>query len=75
MEFQVGNKVKYYFPNPNSADKRVFTGIIDFIGETFITIRNESNTQLRVTSKNFYLLENHTPNFDLAYSESENYYG
>lgn len=75
MEIMPGHKVKYIFPNPNTIEKREFVGTVDFIGETFITLRNESNTLLKVSRKNFYLLEKCTPKLENIFFESENYFG
>ncbi len=75
MNLLVGDKVRYSFPNPGVLAKKEFTGMIDFVGETFITLKNESNTLLKITSKNFHLIEPETNmNYPVS-SASENYYG
>lgn len=75
MEFLPGHKVKYNFPNPNSPNKKHFFGTVDFVGETFITIRDEANTFLKVTYKNFHLLEYDRMMNRNIFPDSDNYFG
>lgn len=68
MELTVGKLVKYNFPLPKHSDKQSFIGVVENIGETFLTVRNEQNTLLKVSYKNFdnvELLENHSSKYSL----------
>ncbi|MBI3123178.1 MAG: hypothetical protein HYZ10_02110 [Ignavibacteriales bacterium] len=53
MELSIGKLVKYNFPLPKHSDKQSFIGVVENIGETFLTVRNEQNTLLKVSYKNF----------------------
>ncbi|NLT50685.1 MAG: hypothetical protein GXX85_07205 [Ignavibacteria bacterium] len=53
MEFEINDEVIYFFPTPINEEKTCFRGKIDFLGESFITIRNIDNILLRVSYKNF----------------------
>ena len=57
MEIQTGDKVKYLFPDQNNLAKSSFIGVVDFVGDSFVTLRNEQNMLLKVSFKNFHLLE------------------
>jgi len=75
MEWIIGNSVKYNYPNPIHASKKCFVGIIDYVGETFITLKDETNTILKITYKNFHLLEPNVRFNETHSSTSENYFG
>lgn len=65
MELTIGNTVKYNFPIPANSEENFFIGVIEVIGDTFLTIRNSKNTLLKVSFKNFeniMLLENSNHN-------------
>lgn len=73
MELSVGKLVKYSFPLPQHSDKLSFIGVIENIGETFFTVRNEQNTLLKISYKNFdnvEMLDNHNSQYSqfTAYS-------
>jgi hypothetical protein len=57
MELSIGNKIKYVFPVQNGSEENCFIGTIENIGETFLTVRNSSNTILKITTKNFELIQ------------------
>ncbi len=75
MEIKLGDKFKYLFPDPNNLEKSVFVGTVDFVGESFVTLRSEQNTVLKVSFKNFHLLENCDFLKSNLYTGSENYFG
>lgn len=73
MKLSVGKLVKYNFPLPKHSDKQSFIGVVENIGETFLTLRNEQNTLLKISFKNFdnvELLEKHNSQYSqfTAYS-------
>ncbi len=53
MELSVGIKVKYIFPLPEENTNQCFVGIIETIGESFLTIRDELHTILKISYKNY----------------------
>lgn len=53
MDLSIGVKVKYIFPLPISSTKLSFTGTIEAIGESFISVRDEKNTLLKISFKNY----------------------
>ena len=57
MDIKSGDQVKYLFPESSGSGKSFFVGIVDFVGESFVALRNEHNTVLKVLFKNFHLLE------------------
>ena len=56
----VGKKMVYNYPTPNNANEKCFIGIIDFIGESIVVLKDETNKVLKVTSRNFHLLKSYT---------------
>ena len=75
MDIKTGDKVKYSFPESSGSGKSFFVGIVDFVGESFVALRNEQNTVLRVSFKNFHLLERFEYLTTGAVPFSENYFG
>lgn len=75
MDIKIGDKVKYLFPSPMVAEKSFFVGIVDFIGDTFVTLRNEQNICLKVSFKNFHLIKPSDSFFENLSFVSENYLG
>ncbi|MBU2494749.1 MAG: hypothetical protein KJ571_19165 [Bacteroidetes bacterium] len=71
---EIGDKVVYNFPNPLNSNNDKFIGILEIISDTHIYIRNEEGIRLKVSFKNFDLLELYKENqlFDI---KSENYFG
>lgn len=57
MNIQIGDKVKYTFPNPVSMHKRSVVGLIESIQETFIVMITDDKVRLKVNFKNFENLE------------------
>lgn len=53
MNFKIGDKVRYYFPEPINADNTYFSGEIEFAGVTYMVIRNLNGILLRISYKNF----------------------
>ena len=75
MEIKTGDKVKYLFPDSNNLTKSVFVGIVDFVGDSFVTLRSEQNTVLKVSFKNFHLLKRCECLTSNLFPVSENYFG
>lgn len=74
MELNVGDKVVYNFPTPLDSQKSKFTGTVEIITDSYIYLRNEEGIRLRVSFKNFDLLEIIETNHELVQA-SENYFG
>lgn len=53
MEMVVGTKIKYSFPHPVSSNNISFIGVIEYIGESYVDIRNEQNIIIRISYKNY----------------------
>lgn len=53
MELTIGIKVKYNYPLPDSKGNRSFLGTIVYIGESYLDIRSDKNTLLKVSYKNY----------------------
>lgn len=53
MELRTGDKVVYTFPDPEAAVKKTVTGIVDYLGESFIFIKCADNSKLKISYKNF----------------------
>jgi hypothetical protein len=75
MEIKTGDTVKYLFPDSSNLAKTVFVGIVDYVGDSFVTLRSEQNTVLKVSFKNFHLLEHCEYLKGNLYHVSENYFG
>lgn len=50
---QIGDTVRYTFPSPLKTGKKFVTGVIEFIGESLITVKCHDNSRLKVSFKNF----------------------
>ena len=75
MEIKTGDKVKYLFPDQDNLTKSSFIGVVDFVGDSFVTLRSEQNTVLKVSFKNFHLLERCEYVKSNLHPVSENYFG
>lgn len=53
MELTIGIKVKYNYPLPDSKGSQCFLGTIEYIGESYLDIRSDKNTLLKVSYKNY----------------------
>lgn len=53
MELTIGVKVKYNYPLPDSQGNKSFLGTIEYIGESYLDIRSDKNTLLKVSYKNY----------------------
>jgi len=51
MDLSIGVKVKYIFPVPSSNSKLSFTGTIETIGESFISVRDEKTYYSKYPSR------------------------
>jgi hypothetical protein len=75
MEITIGDKVKYLFPDQNNLAKSAFIGVVDFVGDSFVTLRSEQNMVLKVSFKNFHLLERCEFLRSNLHPISENFFG
>jgi hypothetical protein len=75
MDFIIGEKVKYYFPNPKNSAKKFFIGFIENISENHIVMRNDENITLKVSFANYDLLKRFTSSDEGMVMVSENYFG
>ena len=75
MEFKVGDKIKYYFPNPKNSLKPNFIGIIEAMSENHILIKNAEDVILKVSFGNFDLLRPVDSLSEDPAQISENYVG
>lgn len=75
MKIEIGDKVKYLFPDPKNPEESFFVGIVDFIGDSSVTLRNEQNVSLKVSFKNFHLMERINSCIKNLSLVSENYFG
>ncbi len=67
MDLSIGIKIKYIFPVPSSNTNQSFTGTIETIGESYLTVRDEKNTLLKISFKNYdYIVP--IEQFDAQYS-------
>jgi hypothetical protein len=57
MEIKLGQRIIYTFPEPIDSSKAKFLGTVDYVGETFILIKDDRNIKLKVSYKNFHLLQ------------------
>ncbi len=53
MEFAVGNRIRYVFPQSSNTQAKVFVGIIEFVGDTFFMVRDTNKVILKISFKNF----------------------
>jgi hypothetical protein len=73
MEFKLGERIKYFFPNPKSSSKPFFIGLIENVADNHI--KNDENITLKVSFANFDLLKRIKSSSDTNSILSENYYG
>lgn len=57
MEIKEGDVVRYYFPNPANSEQKFFVGIVTTIQDDYVFILNERNIRLKVSFKNYHLIE------------------
>lgn len=57
MNFEVGNTIRYIFPQSTKSNTNVFIGIIEFVGDTFFRAIDENKVVLKVSFKNFNNVE------------------
>ncbi len=57
MDIKIGDKIIYTFPNSEKEPGDSITGLIEFIGETFVSMRSEENVQIKISYKNFHLIK------------------
>ncbi|MBU2494748.1 MAG: hypothetical protein KJ571_19160 [Bacteroidetes bacterium] len=66
LDFKIGDKISYVYPNPSNTDNVKFVGVLDTIGDAFVYIKNDEGVRLKVSFKHFHLLkhykEHHNPN-------------
>ena len=75
MELKVGDKVRYIFPEPKNLKENEFVGIIEVITDSYIYLTNERNIRLKVTSKNFHLININPNHFSHTHINSELFFG
>jgi len=75
MELKVGDKVRYFFPEPKNLKESEFVGTIEVIADSYIYLMNERNIRLKVTSKNFHLINIDPHHFNHTNINSELFIG
>jgi len=75
MELKVGDKVRYIFPEPKNLKENEFVGTIEIITDNYIYLTNERNIRLKVTSKNFHLININANHFSHTHINSELFFG
>jgi hypothetical protein len=75
MELKVGDKVIYTFPDPKNLKENEFIGVVETIAESYIYLKNELNVRLKVTYKNFHLININPTHFSHSYISSEIFFG
>lgn len=53
MDIVVGTKIEYTYPLPASNNNISYKGVIEYIGESYIEIRNDQNIIIRISYKNY----------------------
>lgn len=56
MRLEIGKSVVYTFPDPLTPGTDKFFGKIEEISSSYIFIKNEKNVRLKVSAKNFALI-------------------
>lgn len=57
MDFKIGDKISYKYPDPANSENEKFIGVLDTIGDAFVYIKNEEGVRLKVSFKHFHLLK------------------
>lgn len=57
MDFVIGDKISYEYPDPVDFQNVKFIGYLDTIGDAFVYIKNEEGVRLKVSFKHFHLLK------------------
>lgn len=55
-EIKCGDQVEYSFPEPTEKGITSITGIVEYIGDSFVSIKPESMISMKISFKNFHLL-------------------
>jgi len=75
MELKVGDKVRYTFPDPKNLKETEFIGIVEVLAESYIYLKNELNIRLKVSYKNFHLINIYATHFNHSFTNSEIFFG
>jgi hypothetical protein len=67
MDFKIGDKISYRYPNPVDNGKTKFIGLLDTIGDAFVYIINEEGVRLKVSFKHFHLLKHYHKQKNIAH--------
>lgn len=53
MDINIGNRIKYTFPDPVTMTNRTATGIVESIGEFYVVMITDDNVRIKIHFKNF----------------------
>lgn len=53
MDINIGNRIKYTFPDPDAMTNRTATGIVESIGEFYVVMITDDNVRIKIHFKNF----------------------
>jgi len=56
MQIECGDRVKYFFPEPENKKDISVTGIIEDITDLYVFLRTENNVKMKISYKNFDLI-------------------
>ena len=59
-EINIGDTIRYTFPNPNKGEKKYIIGKVEQIGEFHLVIKTDKNVNLKINFKNFEHISNLT---------------
>ena len=74
MNIKNGDLVRYNYPEPRNAADKEFVGTVEDITESYIIIKNKKNIRLKISSKNYEMLESTRKAYQV-HLKSENFYG
>lgn len=57
MEIRCGDKVNYFFPNPEKGKESFITGTIETISDAYVFFKSDKDVKMKISFKNFHLIK------------------
>jgi len=57
MDINIGDKIKYSFPDSTEVSNNFVTGIIESVYESHIVMKTEENVKIKINFKNLEYIE------------------
>lgn len=69
MDIKLGDKIKYFFPEPADNNNKSITGIVETISDYYVFLLTDNAVRIKISFKNFNLMHPYTSD-ELAVEKS-----